>query len=284
MSKPLKQRLADQYGAGAYLTNASVDWSDPIIFEPETSYCPDLAREFTRAANLMHIDGLIDENIFSFGQGCKPLWHAQPQDLKVGSEYDGVFLFGLILKQQGSKEFRIPRVLAPLVPEFKRQAAHQFAVSQHAVDKLAGISLRSLPLAEGVRQISEGSWHVHHPFSAEQIDMGYQLYDITADQLAAMRQVSRRLVQSEYYLSNICSTMIQTAPFESAANVRNTRNVRIVSETPTHKQLGDCEVAMGNGYVYHMAATVPPELVGQRRTFVLTSFMPSIAMERHFAQ
>lgn len=283
MTKKLTQRLADQYGAGAYLTNSGVDWSDPIIFEPETSYCPDLSRAFTKAANPTTVDGLIDENIFSYGQGCKSLWHAQPQELEVGSDYDGVFLFGLILKQQGSREFRIPRVLAPLVPEFKRQADHQFAVSVHAADKLAGISLRSLPLVEGVRQISEGSWHVHHPFSAEQIDMGYQLYDITADQLEAMRQVSGSLVQTEYYLSNICSTMIQTAPFDSAADVRNTRNVRIVSKVPDHRQLGDCETAMGNGYVYHMAASAPLELIGKRRTFVLTSFMPSTAMERHFA-
>lgn len=282
MLKPLQQRLADQYGAGVYLTNKGVDWSDPIIFEPETTYCPDMAGEFARAASPMDVDGLIDENIFSYGQGYRSLWRAQPQEMQVGGEYDGLFLFGLILKQQGSKEFRVPRVLAPLVPEFKRQADHQFAVSEHAIDKLVGISLRSLPLAEGVRQISEGSWHVHHPFSSDLINMGYQLYDITSDQVDAMGQISDRLVQSEYYVSNICSTLLQTAPFASAVESRNTRNVRIVSEIPAHKQLGDCEVAMGNGYVYHTASSVPTELVGQRRTFVLTSFLPSIAMERYF--
>lgn len=279
----LQKRLTQEYGSGNYLTNRGVDWHNPIEFEPQFSYCPDIAQAFLQSASPTEIDDPIVEGQFDFGQGFASLWNTRPAELEIGYDYTGVFLLGITIKRPGEKTYRIPRIFEPMLGEFQRQANHHFARSKHAIDKIIGVSLRSLPLVEGVKQISEGLWHTHRPYNPELVRMAKDMYDITDDQLIAMQEVSQTLLPAEYYVSNICPTLMQTGPLEVPAKVIHGINSTLPpGVVPDHRQLDDCESVLGNGYVYHTAASVPPELVGERRTFCLTSYSATKRMERHF--
>ena len=282
MGSKLQDNLIKKFGGEVYLTNSMLDWSDVITFDPQAEYDPALSAQFGNAANPIDVDGILDERKFNFGQGGRSLWTADGSDLEFDDEYDGIFLFGVIIKEAGERTFNVPRVLAPLIPEIQRQAEHHFAHSEHAVDKLAGLSLRRLPLLKGQKQLSEGHWHVHNPFTRELVERGYHMFDLTERQLQAIEQVSPNLVQSEYLVSNICPSLIQTEASKDPMTNKGHINFRILSGAPEHRQADDLEVVMGNSYMYHTAATVKPEQVGQVRTFAITSYIPTTDMEQHF--
>lgn len=282
MAQTLHEKLSRQFGDGLYLTNSMLDYSDAITFDPTAEYDPALSAQFANASNPIEIDGILDEAKFNFGQPGRSVWSTPSENLDFGDDYDGIFLFGAIIKQAGETTYRVPRVLEPFVPELKRQAEHQFAHSAYAADKIAGITIRRLPLVDGKKQLSEGHWHTHNPFTREMVERGYYMYEMTPEILEAIEDVSPNLIQTEYIVSNMCASRIQTKPFEEAQPFKQHTNFRLVTEEPESRQADNYEVVMGNSYMYHTAATVPAELVGETRVLAITSHMPTIEMEQHF--
>lgn len=271
--KTLQQMLTAQYGPGNYLTNGALDWSQTIKVTPTLAgRFAGYARQpdrFIHAVDVPYGDGAV-----SMGQWDQR--YARPEG------YDGVFLFAVTIKQPGSDEHVLPRQLAHIAPLVHEIASMEYAVNPNTHDKYCGIMMRTLPLIDDIKQVSENEWHAHHVLTADYLGANnragfLEIDDATMTQLP---KLSTKVVQAEYLFSDCVGSLVQTKPADAPMDIVKGDGVYALKSPPAYfRQTRDGEIVRSNSLVFHCAAKPDASEYGQLRTLLFMGYTATKAME-----
>lgn len=273
MFSNLQEMLVAQYGPGIYLTNAGLDWSQTVEVEPNLR---------SRFSNLAHTpDRFITAEGVAHGEGALSMGI---YDASFGNPdgYDGVFLFATTIKQPGTDRHVLPRQLAHIAPLIEHVASMEYALNGSTRDKYCGIMMRTLPLVDGVKQVSENDWHAHHILTPEYLGAKNRarFLEIDAATMESLPLLSTRIIQSEYLYSNLCGSLVQTQASPTPMDMLTADGVYALKKPPAHhRQVRDGEIVRSNSLVFHCAASPKPADIGKLRTLIFVGYTATRAME-----
>lgn len=277
----LQEMLNETYGKGRYLTPGLLTPSTDIIIRPKRS------SDFNRAANALIADDLWTERNRLHGTGSVSLGTHDIGENVIPEGFDGAFLYGTIIKAPGQDIHRVPSQLDFLAPVIQKMADRKYDLSPQARDNIGGISLRILPVRENARQTGY-AWHAHKPFvPSATFDERAQFFEMTDDAIRYASMTSMRLLQTEFYFSNICPTLVQTAPSNSPLPLKETGNEYLVDcegDPLPFRQSEPFEIVGGTGCTYHAASTVTSADNGKVRLFLALSYVPTVKAEKEFLE
>jgi hypothetical protein len=194
-----------------------------------------------------------------------------------GPGNDEYFIHGMVIKIPGKEDHHLPNEVSYLEPLIWQVAHHEYAQDNDIKNKICFLTMRTLALKADEKQIAQGDWHAHKPPTLQAVKSRMLYLDISPSSLHWVSRIDHTRLQSEYMVSDLAGTLIQTAPSEKPLELTES-DIAYTVDAPTfaYRQAENYEIVHGNGYTFHAAAEPKPEEIGELRTFVLVTYAPSI--------
>lgn len=265
----LETNLCKQYGVSSCLTSSQLDWSNGVSFQPDhVVFDPLKAKK--------NPDGMFDRSLVEYGHGVVSLGQYDPVYPLEPKSQKGMFLFGLLLKiPNNDHTYRLPEQISFLRPAIEKAARDHQEFVRASDTYYCGIMYRSLPLLR--EQIAE-NWHVHKVFSKSVVPKERaETLEIPPDTMDSIGGIADDMVAIEYLVSDRLGSYFQTKATNVPLALKETQGDFRTEGFPKaySRTLADREIVRGNSYVFHRAASVPEGLIGQKRSLLAISFMPS---------
>lgn len=269
--------LTQQYGPGSYLTARNLSNGPSVEFLP-------MGDHFIKASQpVIEEDGVFCRKKILTGSASVSLKFYDGDLADPSSAYDGISIYGQVIKYPGSDVHTLPRELAHLEPILSLIAGHQYMHSAYARDKLCGIFYRSLPLRPDVKMVAEADWHTHKVLTPGYFTPEiHHMTEIAEDTIRLLPHLSPRLVQSEYLISDMFSTLSQSVPSEKPMElIERPASFNLTQPPENIWEAQPFEVVHGNSYTFHAAASPPREMRdGRLRTILGVIYVPTWQMEQ----
>lgn len=278
MVSVLQNNLCVQFGLSACLTGSGLDYDNAAVFTVDSQlYNPEL--------DVGKHSGVLERAIIERGLGGRSLGCVTFPLRSDSLESDeGVFLFGVLTKfPNNCHTYTLPSQLSHLQPVFEFIDKDFQKNVPFADTYYCGFMYRSLPLAK--TQIAD-KWHVHKIFSRDNVTTdrvsGLEILQNTVNEMGGF---CRDYSAIEYLISDKLGSYFQTASTQVPMNIIENPGDYISQSVPekNSRQLLDSEMLRGSSYVYHRAADVPEEMVGEERTLLAVSYVPSVYTKNEFS-
>ena len=250
VSTILEKNLGGQFGITSCLTGSQLDFENPetfILSETEPQ-CPLEDNIFS---------GLFDPEILMHGAGYYSVGKYEREYDLLCPDYEGAFLFGVIIKEPNSPEFCLPAQLSHLRTVIEIIALPMINTSQIASD-----------------------WHTHKILSRKTItEERIEALEIPQRSVQCLDQMAADMVSCEYIVSNCVGSLIPAQRSIEKLSIKETPNGYSLPhplDDSLVSILGNGEIARLSNYVFHRAATVAKDMIGQKRALLTISFTPSL--------
>lgn len=260
-----------------FITARDLTWNKNV-----TRYYPGGARSaYERAAGAPDMEGTFSRTTLLRGQAYESLgeYHGfiGEAPLSAASIPNDYFINGVVIKKPGTDEHVLPIEFFALSDLIADIATHEYAHSDSAYDKVCFMTYRSLVLREDKKQIAENDWHVHKPPTPEFIRTRMDALCIPPQSLMMSSMIDPEGLQSEYMVSDIAGSLIQTSPADKDLEIEERLgSFNLKAPAFAYRQTQPYEVVHGNNYTFHAATTPTADEIGQRRTFVLITYAPTL--------
>lgn len=198
-----------------------------------------------------------------------------------------MFVYLAVLKRAGEDQHHIPVPLLDLAPIIQTLADYQYQNSPFARTKVCAISLRVLPIQQGVAQIGDG-WHIHKPYATmSNLSKRMRFYGSSRESIEQLSLASAKLIRTESYYSTTQSTIIQTQAFaRDLAVTEGSTEFKLIDAMEEsmlpQRQLNPYELAVGTSHTYHKAC-IPTESSGTYyRLFMKHLYIPTRETEMDY--
>jgi hypothetical protein len=280
--KTLDEMLTATYGPGNYLTPSRLRKDGGIIITPNAP----LYNVFADAANRPATDGIWTPDKIERGDTSLSIGHFPITGQLMPRGYDGVFLYGTVLKKAGEENYRVPPEFPELAFPVQGFADYVSATTKNPIDRVCAISLRVLPLKEGVRLIGD-AWHIHKPIVlTDKFVERAHFFEVDDETLEAFSEVSPHMMQTEGYISNICPTRIQTEASAEPMQIFEGQTDYLIKSREAWpvqgRQPAPYELVVGSAATYHSACQIASHEVGQTRLLLVMSSMPTKKFEAEY--
>lgn len=266
----LERNLCSQFGINSCLTGNKLDWSSLTKFSVPSDTAGSL-RSHNSAC------GLHDQEKLLLGQGITSIGSLGSMSMGYEGPEDGAFLYGVVARKPTDKHYSMPRQLSHLAPILRQFSLDFHAHAPHASTYYCGFMYRSLPLL--TEQIAE-NWHNHKIFSTKTVTpRRVKGLEIPERSVSVLEDIASDMVAVEYLVSDRLGSLVQAEPVSEPLNIVESDGDYTALDMPegSYRQLKDGEMARGNSYVFHRAANVPDDMVGDKRSLLAVAYLPSKA-------
>ena len=260
-----------------FITARDLTWNKGV-----SRYYPGgLRSAYERASGAPDMDGTFSRTTLLRGQAYESLGEyygfiGEPPT-SGGSLMNDYFINGVMIKKPGTDEHILPSEFFHLSDVVQIVATHEYANSDAVTDKICFMTYRSLILRDDKKQIAENDWHVHKPPTPDFIRTRMDALAIPRASLMMSSIIDPDAVQSEYMISDMAGSLIQTAPAQQDMEIEERiGSFNLKAPAFAYRQTEPYEIVHGNSYTFHAAATPKPDEIGQRRTFMLMTYAATI--------